>query len=60
LLAWRRAQEALGVLTVADGRIDAAGEPTFELPAEPAAAEAEDRVRQARLELLVALGRIPG
>ena len=32
LLALRRAQEALGVLVVADGPVDAAAEPVFELP----------------------------
>ncbi len=35
-LAVRRAQEALGVLIAADGPVDAAGEPTFDLPATPA------------------------
>lgn len=35
-LAVRRAQEALGVLMAADGPVDAAGEPAFELPASPA------------------------
>jgi outer membrane protein len=35
-LAVRRAQEALGVLIAADGPVDAAGEPTFDLPAAPA------------------------
>jgi len=34
ILALRRAQEALGVLVVADGPVDAAGEPTFEVPGE--------------------------
>ena len=33
-LAVRRAQEALGVLVAADGPIDAAGEPSFEVPPE--------------------------
>jgi outer membrane protein len=33
-LAVRRAQEALGVLIAADGPVDAAGEPTFEVPPE--------------------------
>lgn len=33
-LAVRRAQEALGVLVAADGAVDAAGEPAFELPAD--------------------------
>jgi outer membrane protein len=33
-LAERRAQEALGVLLAADGPIDAAGEPTFAVPAD--------------------------
>ena len=33
-LAVRRAQEALGVLVAADGPIDAAGEPSFEVPSE--------------------------
>jgi outer membrane protein len=32
-LAARRAQEALGVLVAADGPVDAASEPTFDLPA---------------------------
>lgn len=35
-LAARRAQEALGVLMAADGPVDAAGEPAFDLPAAPA------------------------
>jgi len=34
LLALRRTQEALGVLLVADGPVDAAAEPVFELPGE--------------------------
>lgn len=34
-LGVRRAQEALGVLVVADGPIDAAGEPAFEVPVTP-------------------------
>lgn len=38
-LAVRRAQEALGVLMAADGPVDAAGEPVFEVP--PDAAERE-------------------
>ena len=38
-LAERRAQEALGVLVAADGPIDAAGEPAFEVPIAPAADE---------------------
>ena len=33
-LALRRAQEALGVLVVVDGRVDAGAEPTFEVSAE--------------------------
>jgi outer membrane protein TolC len=33
-LTVRRAQEALGVLVAADGAVDAAGEPNFEMPAE--------------------------
>ena len=33
-LAVRRAQEALGVLVAAEGPVDAAGEPSFEVPAE--------------------------
>lgn len=32
-LALRRAQEALGVIVVAEGPVDAAGEPVFEVPA---------------------------
>ena len=35
-LATRQAQEALGVLLAADGPIDAANEPVFEVPAAPA------------------------
>lgn len=35
-LALRRAQEALGVLLMADKAVDAAGEPAFEVPAAPA------------------------
>ncbi len=38
-LALRRAQEALGVLVVEDGPVDAAAEPTFEVP--PATGESE-------------------
>ena len=34
LLLLRRAQEALGVLLVADGPVDTAGEPVFEVPGE--------------------------
>ena len=34
LLLLRRAQEALGVLLVADGPVDTAGEPIFEVPGE--------------------------
>ena len=34
ILALRRAQEALGVLVVADGPVDTAGEPAFEVPGE--------------------------
>jgi outer membrane protein TolC len=34
ILALRRAQEALGVLVVADGPVDTAGEPAFEIPGE--------------------------
>ncbi len=41
LLGVRRAQEALGVLIVANGPVDAAGEPTFELPNPIVAPDAE-------------------
>ena len=34
-LALRRAQEALGVLVVVDGRVDAGAEPVFEVPGDP-------------------------
>jgi outer membrane protein TolC len=36
-LAMRRAQEALGVLVAADGPVDAASEPAFDIPADAAA-----------------------
>jgi outer membrane protein len=39
LLAERRAQEALGVLTVADGPVNAAAEPAFEVPVVPSTEE---------------------
>ena len=35
LLGLRRAQQALGVLLVVDGPVDAQAEPVFELPGEP-------------------------
>jgi outer membrane protein TolC len=38
-LAVRRAQEALGVLVVANGPVDAAAEPVFDIPPTPAAAD---------------------
>jgi outer membrane protein TolC len=40
-LALYRAQEALGVLLVADGPVDVADEPTFDLPADVVAVRAE-------------------
>ncbi|MGH9347420.1 MAG: TolC family protein, partial [Vicinamibacterales bacterium] len=39
----RRAQEALGVLVAADGPMDAAGDPVFEVPPESLASHAPDR-----------------
>jgi outer membrane protein len=38
MLAVYRAQEALGVLVVADGPVDASEEPVFDVPSDPAAA----------------------
>ena len=42
-LALYRAQEALGVLVVADGPVDAADEPAFDLPPDADAGSAADR-----------------
>jgi outer membrane protein TolC len=61
------AQQAVEVLKITDVAFRAVATSNIELldaqrrtrNAEAAAAEAEDRVRQARLELLVALGRFP-
>ncbi|HEY8550110.1 MAG TPA: TolC family protein [Vicinamibacterales bacterium] len=56
-LALRRAQEALGVLVVEDGPVDAAGEPAFELPAQPPAPDwltQRTDVRLAREEVAAA------
>ncbi|MBI4265621.1 MAG: TolC family protein [Acidobacteria bacterium] len=47
-LAVRRAQEAVGVLVAADGPIDAAADPSFELPP-----EADDPSRRSDLQLVV-------
>jgi outer membrane protein TolC len=51
-LALRRAQEALGVLAGADGPLDAAGEPIFELP--PEAAEASMLSTRSDFQVLTA------
>jgi outer membrane protein len=45
-LAIRRAQEALGVLTAADGPVDAAAEPVFEVPPERGAVEGTPRASE--------------
>jgi outer membrane protein TolC len=49
-LAVRRGQEALGVLVAADGPVDAAAEPAFEIPAEEA--DAGLLARRADLQLV--------
>jgi len=50
-LAIRRAQEALGVLVAADGPVDAADEPAFDVPGDDGAAAVDGR---ADLQLLAA------
>jgi outer membrane protein TolC len=52
-LAIRRAQEALGVLIAADGAVDAAAEPTFELPPEGAPAATGDLARREDIQLII-------
>jgi outer membrane protein TolC len=60
LLGIRIAQEALGVLVAAEGPIDAAAEPSFDVPGELAAAQPGDEARlvSGRVDLRLATARI--
>lgn len=56
-LAIRRAQEALGVLVAADGPVDAAAEPAFDVPQELAATGSDGQLGAGRLDLRLILAR---
>ena len=59
-LAVYRAQEALGVLMIADGPVDAADEPSFDLPADAAGsgASAASNLLMARTDLKLFSGQV--